>query len=85
MTSENTNDDISLFYEISEFDRQSIIKSCHAVGRTEEEFIKDYQNTAKYAWQSFYYYLFQLFTLKEFQRLMVIYVIGLILILIFVK
>ena len=85
MISKNQTDDIPQFYEISEFDRQSIIKSCHAVGRTEEEFIKDYSKTAKYAWQSFYYYLFQLFTLKEFQRLMIVYVVGLILILIFVK
>ncbi len=85
MIPNNPTDDIPQFYEISELDRQAIIKSCREVGVSEEEFIIEYSNTTKYAWRRFYYYMFKLCDLKEFQRLMIVFVIGLILIMIFIK
>jgi len=85
MIPDTNNNEIKLFYEISELNRQSIIKSCQGVGVPEYEFIKEYSNTTKYAWQQLYYYIFKLCDLEEFQRLSVVFIIGLILILIFVK
>lgn len=85
MIPEKTTEDINLFSTISELDRQTIINSCHEIGRPEAEFIEMYSKSGKYTLQRFYYHLFKLCDLREFQRLSVVFIIGLILILIFVK
>jgi len=85
MIPKNATDNIPLFYEISELNRDYVIQICSEAGSSEDEFILAYSNTTKYTFQQFYYYLFTLFDLKEFQRLTVVFIIGLILILMFVK
>jgi hypothetical protein len=85
MIPDNATDNIPLFYEISELNRSTVLKSCQEVGKSEEEFIEMYSTTAKYAWQRFYYHLFKLRDLKEFQWLSIVFFIGLILIMMFVK
>lgn len=85
MTLKNTANEFNLFYEISQLNRPTIIKSCQQVGSSEEEFIKEYLNTTKFAWQHLFYHLFKLRDLKEFKQLTIVFVIGLILIIIFIK
>lgn len=85
MIPKNATDNIPLFYEISELNRDYVMQICSEAGSSEYEFILAYSNTTKYAFQQLYYYLFKLFDLQEFQRIMVVFIIGLILILIFVK
>lgn len=85
MTSDNINDNIPLFYQISELDRQATLKLCKKVGISEDEYITEYSKTTTFTRQRLCDEVNKLFTLKEFQQLMIVYVVGLILILIFVK
>jgi len=78
-------DEINRFYEVSEFTRSDILKWCKESDVSEDEYIKNYMTTAKYAWQNLYFSLFKLFTLKEFQIIGVVFVVGLVFIYIFVE
>ena len=64
MTLKNTANEFNLFYEISQLNRPTIIKSCQQVGSSEEEFIKEYSKTTKFAWQQLFYYLLKSCNLK---------------------
>jgi len=78
-------DEINRFYEVSEFTRSDVLKWCKDAGVSEDEYIRTYMTTAKYAWLNLYFSLFKLFTLKEFQIIGVVFVVGLVFIYIFVE
>lgn len=78
-------DEINHFYEVSELDRQDVLKWCSESGITEDEFIKTQLKTLKYEIQDFNYALFKIVMLKDFWILFFIFWIGLGLILYFVK
>lgn len=79
------HDEIDNFYEISELTRSEILKWCKDAGVSEDEYIRTYMTTAKYAWQNLYFSLFKLLTLKEFQIVSVVFVVGLVFIYMFVE
>lgn len=77
--------DIARFYKVSELERTDVIKWCSEVGISEDEFLKTQSTTIKYTWQNLFYTIYELFSLKDFQRLMAVFFVGFVFILIFVK
>ena len=77
--------DIARFYKVSGLNRSDVIRVCSEAGVAEDEFITTLSKTTKYAYQKLFYALYELFELKEFWVLFVIFWIGLGLIFVFIK